>query len=89
MNNLETLDLNDSNITKNKIVKQIYQLGTKHLVLIDESIIQKLSITKNSILFVEQELTQDNKTIMLRVVEFNRTTHFIVDRRETPKIGEI
>ena len=86
MNNSTLSDLNNS--TKNKIFKQIWQLGNKHLVIIDESIIQKLSITESSPLFVEQELTQDNKTIMLRIVEFNRTTQFIVGRRETPKNGK-
>ena len=86
MNNSTISDLNNS--TKNKIFKQIWQLGNKHLVIIDESIIEKIGITESSPLFVEQELTQDNKTIMLRIVEFNRTTQFIVDRRETPKIGK-
>ena len=86
MNNSTISDLNNS--TKNKIFKQILQLGDKYLVIIDESIIEKIGITESSPLFVEQELTQDNKTIMLRVVEFNRTTQFIVGRRETPKIGK-
>jgi hypothetical protein len=60
----------DTNINKNhnKIFKQIWQLGNKHLVLIDESIIIKLGITENSILFVEQELSQDNTTILMRLI---------------------
>ena len=86
MNKSIISDLNNS--TKNKIFKQILQLGDKYLVIIDESIIEKIGITESSPLFVEQELTQDNKTIMLRVVEFNRTTQFIVGRRETPKNGK-
>ena len=69
MNNSTISDLNNS--TKNKIFKQICQLGNKYLVIIDESIIEKLGITENITTFVEQELTQDNKTIMLKVVEFN------------------
>ena len=69
MNNSTISDLNNS--TKNKIFKQIWQLSNKHLVIIDKSIIEKLGITENITTFVEQELTQDNKTIMLRVVEFN------------------
>jgi hypothetical protein len=51
----------------NKIYKQIWQLGNKHLVVVDESIIQKLGITENSTFFVEQELTKDNTTILMRV----------------------
>jgi hypothetical protein len=60
----------DTNINKNhnKIFKQIWQLGNKHLVLIDESIIIKLGITENSTLFVEQELSQDNTTILMRLI---------------------
>ena len=53
--------------TKNKIFKQIWQLGNKHLVIVDESIIIKLGITENSTFFVEQELTQDNTTILMRI----------------------
>ena len=86
MNKSIISDLNNS--TKNKIFKQILQLGNKYLVIIDESIIEKIGITESSPLFVEQELTQDHKTIMLRVMEFNRTTQFIVGRRKTPKIGK-
>ena len=59
----------DTKIKKNnnKIYKQIWQLGNKHLVAVDESIIQKLGITENSTFFVEQELTKDNTTILMRL----------------------
>ena len=59
----------DTNIKKNKykIYKQIWQLGNKHLVVVDESIIEKLDITENSTFFVEQELDQDNKTILMKL----------------------
>ena len=52
---------------KNIIFKQIWQIGNKHLVIVDESIIIKLGITENSTFFVEQELTQDNTTILMRI----------------------
>ena len=55
-NNTFSTDLKDS---QSKKWKQIWQLGNKHLVIIDESIIQKLGITENSTIFVEQEITED------------------------------
>ena len=64
MNNSTISDLNNS--TKNKIVKQIWPISNKHLVIIDNSIIEKLGITENITTFVEQELTQDN-TILMRI----------------------
>lgn len=58
----------DTKVRKNtKVYKQIWQLGKKHLVVVDESIIQKLGITEDSTFFVEQELTKDNTTILMRV----------------------
>jgi hypothetical protein len=65
MNNSTIYDLNNS--TKNKIVKQIWSIGNKHLVIIDESIIKKIGITENSTFFVEQELNRDNTTILMRI----------------------
>ena len=64
MNNSTISNLNNS--TKTKIFKQIWQLGNKHLVIIDSSIIEKLGITENITTFLEQELTQDN-TILMRI----------------------
>jgi hypothetical protein len=65
MNNSTISDL--SNSTKNKIVKQIWEIGNKHLVIIDKSIIEKLGFNnENSMTFVEQELTSDN-TILMRI----------------------
>ena len=63
------IDNTDTNINKNhkKIFKQIWQLGNKHLVVIDESIISKLGITDNLTFLVEQELSQDNTTILMRI----------------------
>ncbi len=59
---------NASNTSNNnEIFKQIWQLGKKHLVIVDESIIDKLGITENSTFFVEQELTKDNTTILMRI----------------------
>ena len=62
MNNSAISNLNNS--PKNKKWKQIWQLGTKHLVIIDESIIQKLGINDNSATFVEQEITTDGSILM-------------------------
>ena len=57
----------DNNREKNKIFKQIWQLGSKHLVIVDESIIQKLGITDEKTFFVEQEVLEDNQTILMRI----------------------
>jgi hypothetical protein len=67
MNNSAISNLNNS--PKNKKWKQIWQLGNKHLVVIDESIIQKLGINDNLTTFVEQELTDEG--ILMRVRRFN------------------
>lgn len=78
MNNSTLSDINNttvftptttaSNISNNnKIFKQILQVGNKHLVIVDESIIRKLGITESSIFFVEQELDQDNRTILMKL----------------------
>jgi hypothetical protein len=76
MNNSTLSDINNTtdsaNTTSNtnnnnKIFKQIWQLGNKHLVIVDESIINKLGITENSTFFVEQELTKDITTILMRI----------------------
>ena len=61
INNSSNSDLKDSH----KILKQIWSIGNKHLVIIDESIIQKLRINDNITTFVEQELTNDG--IWMRV----------------------
>lgn len=67
MNNSAISNLNNS--SKDNKKKQIWQLGTKHLVIIDESIIQKLGINDN-VTFVEQELTDDGNTILMRIKRF-------------------
>ena len=76
MNNSTISNINNSTVStitkdikknNNKIFKQIWQLGNKHLVIVDESIINKLGITENSTFFVEQELIQDNTTILMRI----------------------
>lgn len=65
MNNSAISDLNNS--TNKRIFKQIWQLGNKHLVIVDESIVHKLGITESSTFFVEQELDQDNRTILMKL----------------------
>lgn len=67
-NNSAISDLNNSPGDNTR--KQIWQLGSKHLVIIDESIIKKLGITDNVITFVEQELTDDG--ILMRLKRFNK-----------------
>ena len=67
MNNSAISNLNDS--SKNIKWKQIWQLGNKHLVVIDESIIQKLGINDDLITFVEQDLTDEG--ILMRVRRLN------------------
>ena len=79
MNNSTLSDINNTTVStrttiasnisnnNNKIFKQIWQVGNKHLIIVDESIIRKLGITESSIFFVEQELDQDNTTILMRL----------------------
>ena len=66
MDNSELLHINNS---KPKICKQLWSLGDKHLVIIDKSIIEKLGITENSTVFLEQEIAHDN-TIVMRIKKF-------------------
>jgi hypothetical protein len=66
MNNSAVSNLNNS--SKYKKWKQIWTLGDKHLVIIDESIIQKLGINDN-LTFVEQEITTDG--ILMRIKRIN------------------
>jgi hypothetical protein len=67
MNNSAISNLNSSPNDNNW--KQIWQLGNKHLVVIDEYIIQKLGINDDLTTFVEQELTDEG--ILMRVRRFN------------------
>ena len=79
MNNSTLSDINNTTVStrttiasnisnnNNKIFKQIWQVGNKHLIIVDESIIRKLGITENSTFFVKQELDQDNTTILMRL----------------------
>lgn len=57
------------NTSEPKICKQLWTLGDKSLVIIDKSIIEKLDITDNSTVFLEQEITHDN-TIVMRIKKF-------------------
>lgn len=68
MNNYTNSDINNSK--HNKICKQLWTLGDKHLVIIDKSIIESLGINENnSTIFLEQEVLQD-KTILMRINKF-------------------
>ena len=67
MNSYTISDLNNS--AKPKIWKQLWTIGDKHLVIIDKSIVEKLGITENSTVFLEQEIISDN-TIRMRVKRF-------------------
>ncbi|HSF51245.1 MAG TPA: hypothetical protein VLA74_10835 [Nitrososphaeraceae archaeon] len=66
MENSAFLHINNS---QPKICKQLWVLGDKHLVIIDKSIIEKLGITDNSTVFLEQEILQDN-TIVMKIKKF-------------------
>jgi hypothetical protein len=57
------------NNSQPKICKQLWTLGDKHLVIIDKSIIEKLGITEDFTVFLEQEITYDN-TIVMRIKKF-------------------
>lgn|GEM_PF-3642265 len=66
MNNLRNNGLTAS---QDKILKQKWRFGNKYLVVIDESIIQKIGINENLIL-VEQELTETNVILLKIIKEF-------------------
>lgn len=52
---------------KNPIIKEVHNIGTKKVVSIDESIIQQLCIDNETNVFLEQEVTEDGKGILMRV----------------------
>ena len=58
---------NNINTTPKKPLKNVWELGPKHIFLVslDKEIAQKLGINENDT-FLEQELTEDN-TILMRV----------------------
>lgn len=58
-----------SNLKESLPLKQLWEIAGKHLVIIDESIIEKLGINDNLTTFVEQELTDDG-TILMRIRRF-------------------
>ncbi len=66
MNKYTISDLNNS---KPEIYKQLWTVGDKYLVIIDKSIVEKLGITENSTVFLEQQITHDN-TILMRIKKF-------------------
>jgi hypothetical protein len=57
------------NNSQPKICKQLLVLGDKHLVIIDKSIIEKLGITENFTVFLEQEII-DDKTIIMKIKNY-------------------
>lgn len=66
MNNSQIPNLNLNN-SENKILKQLWPIANKHLIAIDESIIQKLGIDDKEATFLEQELRKEDNTILMRV----------------------
>jgi hypothetical protein len=62
MNN-SILDINNSQPKK---CKQLWTIADKYLVIIDKSVIEKLGITDNSTIFLEQEVLPDN-TILMKI----------------------
>ena len=63
MDNTAISDINRSSPT---VYKQLWTCSDKHLVIIDKSIIEKLGITEDSLVFLEQEITYE-KTILMRI----------------------
>jgi len=66
---LNNLRNNGLTASQDKILKQKWRFGNKYLVVIDESIIQKIGINENLIL-VEQELTETNVILLKIIKEF-------------------
>lgn len=62
MNSL--LNLDSANIPP---LKKVYNIGTKKVVSIDESIAKKLNISEDYDSFLSQQLTEDGKGILMRV----------------------
>lgn len=62
-------DLNDSQ--QDKILKQILSIGDQYLVVIDKTIIQKLGIDDNEITFLEQEVREEDKSILMKIKRMN------------------
>ena len=67
MSNVTIPDLNNS--AKPKIGKLLWIYGDKYVVIIDKSIIQKLGITEDSTVFLEQEVIQD-EMILMKIKKF-------------------
>jgi hypothetical protein len=67
MNNDTISDLNNS--TKPKTCKQLWTIGDEYFVITEKSIIEKLGIKENSIVFLDQHITHDN-TILMRIKKF-------------------
>ena len=61
--------ISNINSSHNQKRKQLWRVGDKYLVRIDESIIQKIGIQENSIVFLEQSLESDN-TIRMKIKKF-------------------
>ena len=66
MNNCTNSDLNNSN---KKVSKFLWPFEGNHLVIIDKSIVEKLGITENSTVILEQQILHDN-TILMRIKKF-------------------
>ena len=66
MKNSTFANLNRSEPIKSK---QLWKVDKKYLIIIDKSIIEKLGITENTIVFFEQEILQDN-SILMRIKKF-------------------
>jgi hypothetical protein len=67
MNKYIVWDLNNSAETKK--CNLLWAIENKHLVIIVKSIVEKLGITDNSIVFLEQQVTPDN-TILMKIKKF-------------------
>jgi hypothetical protein len=69
MNVSRLADLNDS--PQNKILKQIWSIGDQYFVVIDKSIIQKLGMDDKDTIFLEQELREEDNSILMKIKKMN------------------
>jgi hypothetical protein len=70
MNNFKIVTTINS---ENKIIKRIWKIGTKTVVIIDESIVKKLGISEVETL-VEQIITKDGILMRLNKLEHKNDT---------------
>jgi hypothetical protein len=73
------LNLDSANIAPP--LKKVYNIGTKKVVSIDESIAKKLNISEDYDSSLSQQLTEDGKGILMRVGKL----HDIINNNNSTK----